>query len=160
MNTYDIAPADVAAELPGLFPGGFTATSTPTDAKVQELIDEADTIVTLRITDDVGQSPALSDKAAAIAKRFIVNYVKAEVIRLIYIGRDPAYVTSIAQPFIDSAARLLEYIDALGTQAIGTGESSPAVTGHMTARPLVVESWDLDGQHGCSAYWRGDRGRY
>jgi hypothetical protein len=159
-NTYDVTPAAVASELPGLYPGGFSATSTPTDAKVQELIDEADTVVTLRITDDVGASPALSDKAAKVAKRFIINYVKAQVILLLYVGKDPAYVASIAQPYIDSATRLLEYIDALGSQAVGTGESSAATMGHMTSRPLILESWDLDGDRGCSAYWPGDRGRY
>jgi hypothetical protein len=159
-NTYDVTPAAVASELPGLYPGGFSATSTPTDAKVQELIDEADTVVTLRITDDVGASPALSDKAAKVAKRFIINYVKAQVILLLYVGKDPAYVASIAQPYIDSATRLLEYIDKLGSQAIGTGESSAATMGHMTSRPLILESWDLDGQRGCSVYPYGDRGRF
>lgn len=158
-NTYDVAPADIAAELPGLYSSGFSATTVPTSAQVQALIDEADTIVTLRITDDVGTSPALSDKAAKIAKRFIINYVKGQVLLLLYVGKDPAYVASISQPYIDSATRLLEYIDAIGAQAIGTGESSAATMGHMTSRPLIIESWDLDGQRGCSAFW-SDQGRF
>lgn len=143
MNTYDVTPADVAAELPGMFPGGFTATSIPTSSKVQELIDEADTVVTLRITDSVGQSPTLSDAAAKIAKRFITNYVKAEVVRLAYVGRDPNLVLSASQPYVDSATRLLQYITDMGAQVIGAGDSAPGVMGHMTSRALMIESRDL-----------------
>jgi hypothetical protein len=157
-NTYDVSPADVAAELPGLYPSGFSGTSVPTTSQVQGFIDVADTIVTLRITDNVAQSPSLSDKAAGIAKRYIIEAVKALVIRLVYVGKDPAYITSIAAPYETLSASYLTAIDTLGLQAIGTGESSAATMGHMTSRPLILESWDLDGQRGCSAW--SDPGRF
>jgi hypothetical protein len=159
-NTYNVAPADIAAELPGLFPGGFSATTTPTDAQVQGFIDMADTIVTLRITDTTGQAPALSDRAAPLAKRFIIETAKGIVVRLVYAGRDPNFIAASAGPYDVMAKTAIDAIGLLGSQAIGTGEAAPMVSGHMTSRPLIIESWDLDGDHGCSAYWPGDRGRY
>jgi hypothetical protein len=143
-NTYSVVPADVAAELPGLFPGGFTATTRPTDAQVQSFIDTADTIVTLRITDNVGQSPALSDKAASIAKRYIVNYVLAIVTRMVYAGNDPAQVNAAAAAYDGAAKSLLDSIDALAEQAVGIGEPAPTTVGNMTMRSLMICNGDLD----------------
>jgi hypothetical protein len=143
-NTYDVAPADVAAELPGLYPGGFTATSIPTSAQVQGFIDNADTIVTLAVLDSTGQPPSNTDRAATLAKRYIIETVKAMVIRTIYVGRDPAYIAAVAGPYDVMAKANMDAIALMGAQAVGTGEASPLIVGHITSRDLVLESWDLD----------------
>jgi hypothetical protein len=148
-DTYGVTPADVAAELPGLFPGGFTATSVPSDTQVVALIAAADAAVTLRITDAVGNAPALSDKAAGLAKRYIIDWVKAQVLRIVYAGRDPFQVSAAAKPYDDLAASMLVSIDVLGSQATGTGESSPRVTtslgtSTLPTRELLITDEDLD----------------
>jgi hypothetical protein len=142
-NTYLVAPADIAAELPGLFPGGFTATSTPTSALVQGLINTADTIVTLEIRDSTGQVPAPTDAAAPLAIRYIVETVKAAVLRIIYAGRDPNYLAGTIGPYDVLAKTAFDAIALLGSQAIGTGEAAALIVGHMTTRPLLIDSWDL-----------------
>lgn len=157
-STYDVTPADVAEELAGLFPSGFSSTSVPTDEQVQQMIDAADTYVTLRITDDVGSAPALTDKAASLAKRYIIDYTKAQVIRAVYLGRDPFAVSQAAGPYEASAKLTLESIDLLGAQAVGTGEASPRVVTSMgsstlPSRDLLIDTIDLDPNSGY-------RGRY
>jgi hypothetical protein len=157
-NTYTVTPADVAAELAGLFPGGFTTTSVPTDAQVADMINAADTYVTLRITDSVGTAPNVADKAASLAKRYIIESAKAQVIRVVYLGRDPFAVSQAASPYEAVAKLQLESIDLLGSQAIGTGEASPRVVTSMGAssfpsRDLLVDTIDLDAGSGL-------RGRY
>lgn len=158
-NVYDVTPADVAAELPGLFPGGFTATSGPTEPQVQAMIDAADAIVTLAITDYVGTVPALTDKAAVLSKRYIIEYAKALVIRTIYAGKvDPFAISQAAGPYETNAMNILKALELLGSQAVGTGEASPRVVSSMGAsslptRDLLVETVDLDPNSGL-------RGRY
>jgi hypothetical protein len=144
-DTYLVTHADVAAELPGLFPGGFTATTTPTDEQVASFITTADTIVTLRITDDVAESPSASDKAAVMARRYIIDWVKAMVLRIVYGGNDARQVSAAASPYEASAAAMLVAIDNLGLQAVGTGASSPQLqTSAPSTRELVLNDDDLD----------------
>lgn len=157
-NTYDVSPAAVAAELPGLFPGGFTTTSMPTTEQVQGMIDAADTFVTLRITDVVGASPAASDKAASLAKRYIIELTKAQVLRVVYAGRDPFQVNAVVGSYEIAAKGYLESIDLLGSQLVGTGEASSRVLTSMGSstlpvRDLMITDSDLDPNSGL-------RGRY
>jgi hypothetical protein len=98
-DTYAVTSSDIAAELPGLYPSGFSATSTPTTAQVQSLIDAADAIVTFQLRGLTGVDPSLTDQAASMVERYIIETVKAQVIRIAYVGRDPAYVASMAGPY-------------------------------------------------------------
>lgn len=154
MNTYDVAPADVAGELPGLFPGGFSATTAPTSDQVQGFIDAADAIVTLAITDFVGMPPSLTDKAAAMAKRYVIEYTKALVVRVVYAGRvDPSAIGQLASPYEINAAAMLKALELLGSQAIGTGDASPRVltsmgSSSLPSRDLLIETVDLDPNSG------------
>lgn len=144
-DTFDVKPADVARELPGMFPGGFTATSIPSVDDVRTLIATADVIATLRITDDVGQAPSLSDKASVLAKRYIVESVKAQVVRIVYGGNDPEKVDTAARAFESSATSIMLAIDTLGAQAIGTGVPAPRLlTSPPSTRELVLTDDDLD----------------
>lgn len=150
MDTYGVVHGDVSAELPGLFPGGFGAGTKPTATQVTNLITTADTIVGLRVLDVTGINPAASDKAAVLAKRYIIDWVKAQVLRIVYTGNDPADVTAAAKPYEDAAASVLESIAAMAEQAVGTGEAAPrvAVSGVSTVptvtREMVIDDTDLD----------------
>jgi hypothetical protein len=139
-DTYGVVPSDIAQELPGLFPTGFDATTIPTEGAVAGWITTADTIVSLRVTDVTGTNPALSDKAAVLAKRYIVDWVKEQVIRTVYTGNDVNRVEAAAKPFAVSAAALLKSIEDLGAQAVGTGEAAPRtrVASLLPQRDLVV----------------------
>jgi hypothetical protein len=147
-NTYTVAPADVAAELPGIFPGGFSSITKPTDAQVQGFIDTADTIVTLRIRDNVGTDPANTDRAAPIARRFILNYVLGIVTRIVYAGNDPVQVNAAASAYETAGKMLLDAIDVLGEQVIGVGDAAPQVLGNITTRSLLICDTDLDPRSG------------
>jgi hypothetical protein len=109
-NTYVITPSDIAAELPSLYQNGFSATTTPTADLVQSLITGADSIVSFRLTANTGQAPTSSDPTASLAERYIIETVKAQVIRIAYVGREAAYVAAIAGPY-DALAK--GYLDAL-----------------------------------------------
>jgi hypothetical protein len=149
-DTYGVVAADVAAELPGVFPDGFTVATKPTLAQVTSLITTADTVVGLRVLDSTGRAPAVSDKAAVLAKRYILEWVKAQVLRIAYVGNAPADVANAVDPYDKSAAALLTSIDSLGEQAVGTGEAAPRVhvsstsTVPVVSRDMVINDTDLD----------------
>lgn len=145
-DTYGVTPADVAAELPGLFPGGFSVSTTPTLAQVTSAISVADTIITLHVQNAAGQAPSIADRASPVAVRFIIDWVKAQVIRVVYAGNDPAQVAAAAKPYADLAQEAKDAITALGSQAEGEGDPSPRIQVPYTTaqRGLVVGDADLD----------------
>lgn len=144
-DTYGVTPANVAAEFPGLFPGSFSASTTPSLAQVGSMIATADTIVALHVQNVVGLAPAKTDKAAPLAKRFIVEWAKAQIMRAIYAGNDPAQVAGAAKPYADLAQEMKDAITAMGAQAEGTtGEASPRIQVSTTTRDTVVTDCDLD----------------
>jgi hypothetical protein len=117
-DIYGVTPADVAAELPGLYPNGFTAATKPTLATVTTLISEADAIASLRVQKATGEGVAdPAAKSAALAKRFIKSWVKAEVTRIAYAGNSPRDVQEAAAPYEKTADFTILEIDALGEQA-------------------------------------------
>lgn len=161
-NTYGVTPADVAAELPGLFPGGFTVNTTPTLAKVQEWIDTADLRVTIRVQDVAAAIPLSSDRIAPLAKRAIIDQVISQVLRIIYTANAPQDVQNAIKPYLDSSAAQLASIEILGAQAAGTGEPvnrlRASTPGDLT-RDLIVQDVDLNpgpAGHG-SGYFGGRR---
>jgi hypothetical protein len=121
-DVYGVTPADVAAELPGMYPNGFTVATKPTLATVTTLISEADAIVSLRVQKATGEAAAdPAARSAALARRFIKSWVKAEVVRIAYAGNDPRDVAGVAAPFDAAASFTIEEIDALGEQAQDAG---------------------------------------
>jgi hypothetical protein len=149
-DTYGVVHGDVAAELPGLFAGGFSANTKPAIAQVTSLISTADTIITLKVIDAAGSTPSVSDKAAALAKRYIIEWVKAQVVRIAYVGNDPTAVKQAVEPYETNAAAMMDAIEALGLQAEGDGTAvaSRIVTADQdrtaTQRSLVVDDTQLD----------------
>lgn len=104
---FGVTPDLIAAELPGIFPDGFTATSIPSDAQVASMITTADTIVALRVTAVTGDDPVEDDPANAIAVRYIIEWVKSLVLRIAYSGRGIDVAAAAAKPYSDLAAQLL-----------------------------------------------------
>jgi hypothetical protein len=89
-DTYGVTVTDVAEELPGLFPVGFSPATAPSAAQVASFISTGDTLVTLRVKDATGGVPSASDAAAPLAKRYVINWVLAQVVKIVYAGNDPA----------------------------------------------------------------------
>jgi hypothetical protein len=145
-DIYGVVPADVARELSGLFPSGFDELTSPTAAMVEGWISTADTIASLRVTDVTGANPASSDKAAVLAKRYIIEWTKEQVIRSVYAGNDIERVDAAAKPFAASAKALLSELELLGSQAVGTGEASSRVrvSSMLPTRDLIVTDAMLD----------------
>lgn len=115
-DVYGVTPADIAAELPGMFAGGFSANTKPSLATVTTLISEADAIAALRVAKATGQAADPAAKGATLAKRFIKSWVKAEVVRIAYAGNDPRGVDEAAAPYEKTAEFTLGEIDTMGEQ--------------------------------------------
>lgn len=145
-DTYGVVAADVAAELKGLYPDGFSGTTVPTLAQVTDWISTADDIVRLHIVDMTGATPAASDSAARLAKTFIKEWVKAQVMRAAYVGNDSLAVENASRPYADSAKTILKEIDGMGSQAAGTGDASARVsTSYLVPnRDLMIRDDMLD----------------
>jgi hypothetical protein len=140
-DTYGVTPADIAAELPGLFPGGFTVVTVPSLSAVASYIATADTIITLQVIDATGGIPALTDRAAPLARQFIIEWVKGKVIRTVYTGNDPSMLTQAIAPYVQMTAELATAIELMGSQATGTGDAAPrtSVAYVVPDRELIVQ---------------------
>lgn len=145
-DTYGVTPADIAAELPGPFPGGFTVSSKPTLAQVQSFITAADLMVTIAVQNAAGSIPNTADRLAPLAKRVIIEQVKGQVIRLVYAGSAPGDLAAAAKPYEDLAAAMLKSITALQTQAVGAGlpASRVGTSSPVPLRDLVIDDEDLE----------------
>jgi hypothetical protein len=145
-DTYGVVPADISSELKGLYPQGFSGNTVPTYDQVVAWISTADAIVSLRLVDETGQPPASSDAAAGVARTFIREWVKAQVVRAAYAGNDPLAVASAAKTYSDNAGAILLELDEMGSQAIGTGTESARVAVAYTIpdRELTVTDDELD----------------
>jgi hypothetical protein len=148
-DTYGVLPADIAAELPGIFPGGFTATTLPSDTLVASFIAAADLAVTLKLKDQTGTTPLDTDTAAPLAERYVIESAKAQALRVAYAGRNPADVDVVVRPYDLLAKTALDALLLLDAQAVGTGEASPRVVTSLGAsglptRDLLITDVDLD----------------
>lgn len=145
-DTYLVVPADVAAELPGLFDRGFTATTRPTATQVASWIATADVIASMKVQDVTGVSPASSDRAAALARQYVIEWVKAKVMGAVYAGNDPTQVANAVRPHFDNAKTILVALTELGAQATGTGAAAARVGVPYTTpqRELLVTDEQLD----------------
>jgi hypothetical protein len=155
-DTYGVVPADIAAELPGLFPTGFSTTTVPTAAQVVSFITAVDLAVTIAVQDASGAVPLVSDRVTPLAKRVIIERVKAMVIRVVYTGNAPAEVEQAARPYEDLAKL------TLSTQAAGLGAPASRLITSSTAatRDLLVFDDELGrAPHGSGSLY-ADRGRY
>lgn len=146
-DTYLVTAEDVSGELKNLFTGGFSATTTPTKAQVESAISTADTMVTMAVQDVTSVTPAATDKAAVIAKRYVIEWVKKWVLGIVWLGNDPARVAEALKPYGSIVTEISEAITLLGSQAAGTGEAGNRVLVPSTypTRALIVDDTHLDG---------------
>lgn len=145
-DTYGVLPSAIAGELPGLFNLGFSPTTRPSVDQVTSLITTADTIVTLQVQTSAGALPAMSDRATPLAQRYIIEYVKAQVVRIVYSANDPAQVKAAADAYSMAAADAMNAIIAMGAQAAGAQpepDSRVGVPSGLPDRCLVVNDCDL-----------------
>ncbi len=137
-DIYGVLPSDVAAELPGLYPDGFSTTSSvvataPTSAQVAAFISIADTMLVLDLERITGAVPAVTDTAAVLVKRAIVDWAIMQVLRVAYNGQDPAVVVSAVQPYLDAYNQLFAFLTVSGGQDTGTGVVPIAPLGSFPA---------------------------
>jgi hypothetical protein len=146
---YGVTVGDIAAELVSVLPAGISAATKPTAAQVQTWIDIADAMIELTVRDVTGTTPAVTDKAVGFAKEYIINYVAARVMRVLYVGRGADQIQAASGGYFASAKALMDAIIALGSQAVGTGDASPRLkvpTG-LPVRELIVCDDELDGDN-------------
>lgn len=144
---YGVTYQHVAAEVPGLFPGGFTQATPPTAEQVTAWIAAADALVALTVRGTTGLAPdPATDPSADLARQFIRSWVLAYVMRTVYAGRASSEIESAARPYVDVAAQLLDSIKAMGAQAVGTGAATARVRGEdgTRVRDMLVDDADLD----------------
>lgn len=145
-DTYGVMAADIAAELPGLYPGGFDASTKPTLAQVTAFIAVEDLQVTVAVQNASGATPAGSDRMAPVAKQTVIYRVVARVLRLVYAGNAPQDVNAAAGPYDVLARDALASITALDAQSAGAGEpvNRIMVGNTVPTRDLIVQDEDLN----------------
>jgi hypothetical protein len=144
-STYGVTPADVAAELVGLYPAGFAVDTNPPLAAVSAWISVEDLRVSVAVQNSAGQLPAGDDRLAELARVIVIERVIARVLRRLYQGNAPTDVTAASQPHDQIAADTLKEIILLGEQAVGVGEPVSKVTTSdpIPTRPLLVQDCEL-----------------
>jgi hypothetical protein len=143
-DVYGVTPADIAAELSGIMPDGFAVSTLPTLGQVTSFITAMDLAVAVAVQNASGAVPSATDRLAPLAKRVIIDRVKALVIRVVYGGNDIERVDAAAAPYERSAAVALKSITDLETQAAGAGEPANRVISSATpTRELLVTDDDL-----------------
>lgn len=147
-GNYGVTGAEVAAELPSLFPNGFSPTSLPTAAKVDEWIQVADDRVSLLVQRVSGALPIATDAAYRLGRNYVLSYVKGKVVRALYEGNAPERVQAAAVGYFVEATDALKELEALKDQASGTTDEgvTPKVRGEMPTpdREMIVTDEDLD----------------
>lgn len=141
---YGVSPVDISNELPGLFSAGFSTSTKPTAATVQSLIDAADTIAQLEVTEAIGKEPNSFSPGAVLAVKYVKEQVKAQIIRMIYAGNDPRDLAMATAPYDQIAETYRTAIQRLGTQgSTDLGVPVPRVRGQSSERDLLFEDTSL-----------------
>jgi hypothetical protein len=89
-DTYGVTPEDVGNELISLFPDGFAVSTKPTVDQVAGFITDADAVVTLHVSRAMGETDLLTAATVRLARRYIIDAVKAQVMRILYADERPA----------------------------------------------------------------------
>lgn len=164
-DVYGVTPEDVSAEMPGLFPVGFTqAGPKPLRATVIGWITEADAFIDSQVTQVTAINPDLADAASRLARRYIIADVVARVYRAVYAGSaSPADIAALVAS--TGGAMLLTQLQALATSEITAqlaaleeatlagprlAASMGGPSASIPARDLVIDDADLDGDRGPS----------
>jgi hypothetical protein len=111
-DTYGVTAQSIADELSNLMPDGFGVGTKPSQGTVEGFISDADAIVTLHVARATGVTPSPADESARLARRYIIDATKAEVIGVVYLGNDPRDIAAARGPFDKLASDMLARIDA------------------------------------------------
>lgn len=137
-DTYAVTPDQIASEVPGLFPAGFGLDTKPSRAAIVSLIATADRVVTLAVTQAIGEAPLASDSTALLAGRYIINAVLGTLMRIVYAGQSPADVAAASSMYDRLAADMLVRIEALGA---ATSAPSIGFVGAPSGTTVNAASW-------------------
>jgi hypothetical protein len=135
-NVYGVTTEEVALEMPALFPDGFSPTTKPADSVVDNFIDTADTVAHLRVSQLSGLPADSAAEAAIIARRYVLNWTIAKVLRIVYM-RDPAAADAAARPYESAAKELYASFDILA-ELLASGVTTPNTRGGISDRPLLI----------------------
>jgi hypothetical protein len=142
-DIYGVTPQDIADELPGVYPAGFSVATKPPLAKVTSLISTADAIAALRVTKATDAPPSAAAAGAVVPRRFIIAWTAAKVLRIRYTGNPPAEVDAAARPFEVDAKDTLDAIDMMGEQGQDTGTPFIHVRGAVGDREMLISDATL-----------------
>jgi hypothetical protein len=131
-DTYGVTPEDVGDELISLFPDGFAVSTKPTVDQVAGFITDADAVVTLHVSRAMGETDLLTAATVRLARRYIIDAVKAQVMRIVHAMNDPRDVDAAASPYETLATAMLDRIDAEPVKTV------PAAALPYSARPPVT----------------------
>jgi hypothetical protein len=110
-DTYGVTPEDVGDELISLFPDGFAVSTKPTVDQVAGFITDADAVVTLHVSRAMGETELLTAATVRLARRYIIDAVKAQVMRIVWQMNDPRDIDAAAKPYETLAMAMLDRID-------------------------------------------------
>lgn len=162
IGVYGVSAVDIAAELPGLFPNGFTQVTKPSMSIVEGWIADADAYIDSVISSLVTTTPpTLVDQvlgaATRLAKRYVIGDVVARIYRAIYAGKaSPADIANLSTEA--GGKTVLDQITSLTTQIIIANEQAQEVAGQLESRvrvspsaaprDLLIDDIDLDPHFG------------
>lgn len=132
-------------------PDGFSDTSVPTVAMVQGWIDTADAIISVQLLDISGLAPTLADRLHGLAKDYIIEYVKEQVIRTVYAGNDPLKVKQATDGYAANQVLLVTTISSFKEQATGDALNlmeSVGVSFETPTRDFLITDDMLGGLNG------------
>jgi HPt (histidine-containing phosphotransfer) domain-containing protein len=157
-GVYGVVVTDIAAELPGVVPGGvFTQAMRPSIETVTSWIADADSFANSVVEDALARisaagaldaSPGTTDRLTQLAKRYIIADVVTRVLRSIYAGKATAAdLTALLASY--GGASVLEQIAAEIEQALASVQTvteprTVAVPYTIAPRDLIVDEIDLD----------------
>lgn len=117
MDTYGVTPLDISAELPGLFASGFTQATKPTIDQVRSWISRSDTRVSVAAAQLEDAAPSeFANAVPAMAKDYIIEFVKGKVLQTVYAGNDPQALASILAPQFSAAKDALQALKDLAIE--------------------------------------------
>lgn len=159
-GVYGVEPTDIEAEVPGLFPSGFTQSTKPTLATVTSWITDADAYVDAVVSDassrvqqaatdsDVEDVPDIIARLSPLARRYVIADVLARLYRAVYAGKaSPADIAAMLGDL--SGTALLTQMETLVQQAIDIIVKPPVgpvigISATIPTRSLLITDDDLD----------------
>lgn len=151
-DVYGVLPSDVASELLGLFPVGFTQAGKPSLALVTTWISDADAYIDTVVRQVTAVNADLSEPASRLARRWIISDVTNRI-REAATNLSAADLVALRQT--SPATALLAQINGLATSEIAADMAALAeaqlagprlaiAPSGLPTRSLLIDDDDLD----------------